>query len=240
MLAELNNKISKNGFNLSNRLEDQLTGDFFGNLRYLPFEKGMREILRRATPVWGKLDLDNELKQLGEIGEWHDRITFWPYDEEGEIDVVLTLDQLLIGIEVKYESGLSSVDEDNEESKTIKDSKNQLIREMRILRKRVKVNENPFMIFIARQESCQSICESVKKQYLEKQVPKHMNLYSLSWEDILETLKEIQHTKKLNCYEQVIIGDLIKLLEKKGFSIFKGFTLEQTLTVSKKKYFKFY
>jgi|GEM_PF-4181867 len=34
MLAEIHNKISGTGSNLSDRLEDQLTGDFFGTLRY--------------------------------------------------------------------------------------------------------------------------------------------------------------------------------------------------------------
>ncbi|MFU1797790.1 hypothetical protein ACM1RC_28260 [Paenibacillus azoreducens] len=33
MIAEIHSKISSSGSNLSNRLEDQLTGDFFGDIR---------------------------------------------------------------------------------------------------------------------------------------------------------------------------------------------------------------
>lgn len=45
VIAELHNKISQNGSNLSDRLEDQLTGDFFGSIRYLPFEIGLKPVL---------------------------------------------------------------------------------------------------------------------------------------------------------------------------------------------------
>ena len=38
LIAEIYNKISKDGRNLSDRLEDQLTGDFFGTLRYMSFK----------------------------------------------------------------------------------------------------------------------------------------------------------------------------------------------------------
>jgi hypothetical protein len=45
MLAELHGKISRTGSNLHERLEDQLTGDFFGALRYIPFNDGIKKIL---------------------------------------------------------------------------------------------------------------------------------------------------------------------------------------------------
>jgi hypothetical protein len=45
LLAEIHNKIAANGSNLTDRLEDKLTGDFFGTLRYLPFEIGMKSVL---------------------------------------------------------------------------------------------------------------------------------------------------------------------------------------------------
>jgi hypothetical protein len=44
LIAELHNKISAESNNLE-RSEDKLTGDFFGTLRYLPFEIGMKPIL---------------------------------------------------------------------------------------------------------------------------------------------------------------------------------------------------
>lgn len=41
MIAELHNKISSNSSVNYERSEDELTGNFFGTLRYMPFNKGM-------------------------------------------------------------------------------------------------------------------------------------------------------------------------------------------------------
>ncbi len=40
-----------------------------------------------------------------------DRIKFWPYHELAELDLQIDLDNLFIGVEVKYNSGLSSEDQ---------------------------------------------------------------------------------------------------------------------------------
>ncbi|MEK4246582.1 hypothetical protein MKZ20_14770 [Psychrobacillus sp. FSL K6-2684] len=40
MIAEIRGKISRSGSNLTERLEDNLTGNVFGALRYLPYERG--------------------------------------------------------------------------------------------------------------------------------------------------------------------------------------------------------
>ncbi|HDR7499589.1 hypothetical protein CN539_22140 [Bacillus toyonensis] len=45
MIAEIHGKISLDGSNLSERLEDKLTGDIFGSLRYLPYHKGLYQLL---------------------------------------------------------------------------------------------------------------------------------------------------------------------------------------------------
>ena len=47
-IAEIHGKLSSSGSNISDRLEDLLTADVFGCLRYLPFEKGFQKILTRA------------------------------------------------------------------------------------------------------------------------------------------------------------------------------------------------
>jgi len=47
-IAELHGKISSSGTNLSDRLEDLLTADIFGPLRYLPFQDGLSHILIQA------------------------------------------------------------------------------------------------------------------------------------------------------------------------------------------------
>lgn len=49
MLAEIEGKISRKGSNLSERLEDNLTGNVFGTLRYIPFSKGLGEVLANSV-----------------------------------------------------------------------------------------------------------------------------------------------------------------------------------------------
>ena len=43
-IAEIKGKISSTGSNLSDRLEDLLTSDVFGPLRYIPFDEGLLPI----------------------------------------------------------------------------------------------------------------------------------------------------------------------------------------------------
>ncbi|HDR7537277.1 hypothetical protein [Bacillus toyonensis] len=45
MIAEIYGKISSDGSNLSERLEDKLTGDIFGSLRYLPYRKELYQLV---------------------------------------------------------------------------------------------------------------------------------------------------------------------------------------------------
>ena len=55
MIAEIHNKISSSGSNLSNRLEDKLTGDVFGAFQYLPINIGI-------LPVVNQCYSDNKIK----------------------------------------------------------------------------------------------------------------------------------------------------------------------------------
>ena len=103
MIAELYGKISSKGTNLSESLEDNLTGDFFGALRYIPFSKGIKPILLKV--------IEEENFDEYETEEWAENIEFWPYHKEGELDSIINLNLVTIGIEVKYKSGLSSDDE---------------------------------------------------------------------------------------------------------------------------------
>ena len=77
MIAELHGKISGSDSNLSDRLEDKLTGDVFGLLRYMPFHIGMAQILRAA-----KIDGLSECVNQTTINFWGGRIRFWPYHEK--------------------------------------------------------------------------------------------------------------------------------------------------------------
>lgn len=88
MIAELHGKISSSGSNLSDRLEDKLTGDVFGALRYMPFNLGMAQILRTAN-----IKKLNSCLEQTDLSFWGDRIKFWPYHPEGEMDAFWELDK---------------------------------------------------------------------------------------------------------------------------------------------------
>lgn len=223
MIAEVYGKISHSGSNLSERLEDQLTGDFLGNLRYIPFEKGMKIILEKAKHIYGTTFLSDEMKRIGIQDIWNDKISFWPYDQQGELDAVLEVGNLVIGIEVKYESGLSSQDNVQDIEKT----NNQLVREMRIIRDKALINgKQALLLFIARQESAESICEQVYDMYFRTGQNMEASLYCISWEQILQELKSIVSSHELNAFEKLILQDLIDLMTRKGFDRLKGFEIE--------------
>lgn len=189
MLAELHGKLSSDG-NFSDRLEDQLTGDIFGALRYLPFERAMGPILSaaRLPGLTGPFP----------TGPWAERFRFWPRHPLGELDGLLELDGALVGIEVKYHSGLSSED--------------QLEREGRILRD-LAGERDPYLLFIAGADACISICKGVT---LSSGVP----LGWVSWQEVLRLLA-LQTDE--DPFRQQIIWDMTALLRRKGFDGFQGF-----------------
>ena len=187
MIAELHGKISSSGSNLSDRLEDKLTGNIFGTLRYLPFQCGMAQILEAANIP----ELTDIVKKTN-LTFWGDRIQFWPYHVGGEIDAFLELDEAVIGIEVKYNSGLSSDDEiDNAEfdaKSDRRDSCNQLARESRIVKSWCIAGKKAFLIFIAYESECAPICKDVISRSL---IEPEVSLSYVSWEEIQQQLSAL-------------------------------------------------
>ena len=107
MIAEIKGKLWQTGHNLNESLEDNLTGNFFGALRYIPFDLALRKILSAGVYPSKVGDLIGEIQ----ADFWSDKLDFWPKDEKVEIDALLNFDDTIIGIEVKYASGLSSDDD---------------------------------------------------------------------------------------------------------------------------------
>ena len=234
MLAELKGKISSKGSNLSDRLEDKLTGDFFGALRYIPFNKAMKPILKR-TRIMGNdtLDVINILSDI-DIKYWADSISFWTYNSLGEFDVILEFKEIIIGIEVKLYSGLSSDDDIDQSLEDIEvQSINKLSRE---LNKKIQYSNKPaLLIFIAPENKCRSICNNVYERNI---IEDRIQLGYLSWEEILEEMKKINLDSKLDNYEGLIINDIILLLKRKGLERFKSFEFE-CKDIDCKLWFKF-
>lgn len=225
LIAEIKGKISSTGSNLSERLEDKLTGDFFGALRYIPFNKAAKNILLNTNILREDFSYVLEVINALDIDYWDSSIQFWPYDSLGELDVLLEFEDIVIGIEVKLYSGLSSDDDvDNSDCDCVMESNHQLSRESRILKKKIAGTNKPaLLIFIAPEYTCYSIC---KEAYARNIIEDGVILGYLSWEEILVALAKIVYTEELNKYEELIIKDLIVLLKRKGLERFKSFEFE--------------
>lgn len=230
MIAEINNKISSTGSNLNDRLEDQLTGDFFGTLRYLPFATGLQKILGSkyvfpdsAGEYINNLSYKDEPKYL-----------FWKRlkDVDGttvEPDLIIELGETVICIEVKYNSGLSSDDwasdsngepDNHDISDEVIESRNQLAREARAISRAYKgKNLILILIFIARDE----VCEEVFNGSAGK-IEKGVQLARISWSDIYEAVDNLNYTSRI---EELIFHDIHDLLERKSFDRFKCVNLKE-------------
>lgn len=229
MIAELHNKISSSGSNLTEKSEDELTGNFFGCLRYISFNKGLKKILLECIRP---KELVQYIEPL-EVNEWSDKIEFWKrvkiQDRNTELDVFLDLDDMLIGIEVKYLSGLSSEDDVDNSDGEEQISYNQLSREARALNQ-ISKEKNKLLILLADELSCSEIYHNVKRRNIISGV----KFGYMSWQEILISLSKITN---LNPYEQVIISDIILMLEKKEFKRFENFHINTV--VDKSNWWKF-
>lgn len=235
MIADIKGKLSRTGHNLNDMLEDNLTGNFFGALRYIPFDLALRNIL--SSGVYPSKVGDLIAKISADF--WSDKIEFWPYDKEGEIDALLNFDDSVIGIEVKYASGLSSDDDiDNsslidEQSIEAEKSRNQLSRESRIVSRNGEGKTN-ILLFIANSDSCRNVYEDVINRNI---ISNDVQMAYISWQSILVELGKL---KLDNRYYQVIIDDLISLLTKKGFEIFKDMQVNFDVDIDQEKFYSFY
>lgn len=230
MLAEIHNKISSSGSNLSDRLEDQLTGDFFGAIRYLPIEIGIRSALsmvqfisKDAAVMW-KHSFENTIGYEYEID-------FWRRHSEGEIDLIVNLPDAMIGIEVKYRSGLSSDDEDLEEAIDPEESRHQLIRYSRMLDD-IGGTKSKYLIFLAPFQMMNSVRKAIVDRSL---IMASVHLGFISWEDVLEALESIG-LESTDQGQQQIVRDLIALLVKKEFSRFSGFSKDSLAPITNEFY----
>lgn len=182
MVEEFYGKISRSGSNLSDSLEDKLTGDFFGTLRYMDFCDGLQPILCGALRKSEKQQAESQaaIQLIGNVNctniSDEEHIKFWPKHDLGELDVLLEFDNCYIGIEVKFKSGLSSDD--------------QLIREANILCDLPK-DKKKILLFIAKHEACLSVYRKHKNI-----ISKDVHFVFASWEDILQSMKDILHGGK--------------------------------------------
>src|SRR6266850_708144 len=246
MIAEIHGKISSTGSNLSDRPEDQLTGDVFGTLRYIDARAGLLPFLassyfltndgKRVHPSNFRSAI---IKQIG----------FWPWIVQAEPDVLIELELDgnqggMVLIEAKYHSTLSRDDttdapvlEHADASFPVnlqqnyafspKESRNQLIRQMRGMKtmypglRRVQIFLTTDRIYPSEILSRVRRRADTKTEGLDD-----TELYWLSWHDLPAILRQsCKSGAWLSEREKIIVSDLPLLCERKGLARFSRLEL---------------
>ncbi|WP_240035120.1 nuclease-related domain-containing protein [Neobacillus notoginsengisoli] len=232
-MAEIYSKISKSGSNLSERLEDKLTGDFFGTIRYLPFELGLKQVLT-TTDFTHKQAEQKWMKFIEKEKGFATQIEFWYRDDEGEIDLLITTEKMIIGIEVKYLSGISSEDHSEEIAIDYRESVHQLARYSRMI-ERLSKGRKSYLLFLAPYD----MMNQVKKKVLERPIiAPTVEIGFISWQDIHESLLTLD-ISNIEIGPQRIIKDLRALLKIKGLMQFNGFNSPVFLQLVTKEAYSF-
>ena len=196
MIAEIYHKFSTD-------LEDVLTGDFFGAMRYMPFNRGLNQIFKNYA-----VSEDPQVTHiLSNAADDDFNFEFWKRSENGlvEIDGFIPLTSVGIGIEVKYRSGLSGGDQLEKEAQVLDEWCN---------------GKEKLLILIGEAEEAKAIYIENK----DKRVFRDVLLAYLSWQDILLGLDQVLISSS---YEKKMIEDLKTLLREKGFVSFEGFSIDQ-------------
>lgn len=163
MIAEIYHKFSTD-------LEDVLTGDFFGAMRYMPFNRGLNQIFKNYA-----VSEDPQVTHiLSNAADDDFNFEFWKRSENGlvEIDGFIPLTSVGIGIEVKYRSGLSGGDQLEKEAQVLDEWCN---------------GKEKLLILIGEAEEAKAIYIENK----DKRVFRDVHLAYLSWQDILLGLDQV-------------------------------------------------
>lgn len=216
MISEIKGKISTSGSNLTDRLEDKLTGDFFGTLRYLPFEQGLQGILEQVEFLD---EMQQKLWQafLAAQTGFEVEYDFWPRHIKGEIDLLLEFKDFLVGIEVKYKSGISSEDDSGKVIDYDK-STHQLSKYSYMIEERAG-NKKGYLIFLAPFH----IQNTVQKQYdIKYKISPDVTMGFANWEDLHTKLGRMKKSAQAGT-QKLILTDAEELLEVKSLKRFTGF-----------------
>jgi hypothetical protein len=243
-IAEIHGKISQSGSNLFDCLEDLLTSDVFTACKYLRPKTLLIPFLARATSI------NNEnLSQIEELSVKVVRFVFWPRLDRSEPDVLISIesmngDYLIILVEAKYLSSKSSIALNDAELEIAETPRDQLAREyldlteahkfLNIPKEKVK---NRFLIYLTAHRTIpyDALVESYRetKRFVKK--GNEINLYWLSWFELLPTIKKLMDVSD---WEEPILNDLKKLLERKRLIRFNGYRLKENKYIQKMKIYK--
>ncbi len=226
-IAEIRGKISEAGTNISERMEDLLTSDIFGCLRYVPVEKVLIPFLRTAYSFHGSgFTVPDRIIRI------HYR--FWPRLKSSgrvpcEADVVLGLETgshhiHLVMIEAKYYSGLSSEEGERPEPN------NQLARELDNLdvascatfgwQRGLDVASRTLLFVTQDMGIPRELLRQSLAEYSQKR-KKDGDIFWASWR-FLPSILEQSLEKENNPEYAAVMEDMLRLLLRKGLIMFNG------------------
>ena len=226
-IAEIRGKISSTGSNLSERMEDLLTSDVLGCMRYLPVQKALIPFLRMARSYRGDVVTTPE-----KVVRVH--YSFWPRIElenrnPCEPDVVLGIETQdghmhIVLIEAKYYSGLSSEEDE------LAVPNDQLARELDNLdaiscttmgwKPDLRVSSRTLLFVTTDMGLPRDLLEQSLGEYKRKRL-REGDIFWVSWRflpSILERSLEIEIIPE----HAAVLEDMLVLLRRKGLVIFGG------------------
>ncbi len=229
--AVIRGKISSSGANLTERLEDLLTSDVFGRLRYLKSAEAI-------APILGRIKNSKTGLQLGDLSvDPNQKVSyqFWPRINNVEPDLFLRVPllngrQMAVLVECKHKSGKSprAVKEENKEDKLELAKSDQLVREYLIVEELKKQYDQAILLYITGHSAipdeeikesaslAATISSQTRKMFLE-------STYWIGWVDIWSVLREQLHTIDSNSQSGLIIEDTVNLLSHHGYREFQQF-----------------
>jgi hypothetical protein len=203
-------------------MEDLLTSNVFGSLKYVLPQDGLSYVLTSAEDVNGnKIQLPQDIVKI--------QYDFWPQLREAdcnpcEPDVLLRVNfsngqKTIILVEAKYHSDKSSIADDSELPT------DQLAREWHNLVKLAETeNSIPLLLYVTADIMCpvESIIDS-QNELQKKNLPE-MNAFWVSWRRIHSLFKKAS--------EESILADLTKVLELQGLTFYERKTLEKPVKIN--------
>ncbi|MCC6412818.1 MAG: hypothetical protein IT270_14225 [Saprospiraceae bacterium] len=253
MWAEIHNKIPPNLAGL----EDMLTGNFFGLLQYAD-TKVLASILEAVSFPFdqdyeGK-NAFNELLNGLHSGTLQPEYHFWPHKDRKFIDLLIQFPghDYLLGIEVKYLSGISRNDTniietenyatEHERLEAVKESKHQLLDYARCYSKK-DGRQKAFFLIWASSDMASDIINGIDTTPNQRDETKSLfandiHLGQISWQHASKQLLQIP-TTTLDSTNKKIVSDLIKYLKAKQLDGFLRFDDAKDFPVDPTKYFSF-
>lgn len=228
------------------RMEDLLTSDVFGTMKYAGWEHGFLHWLLKAEPAPIEPSPPPISTYLSLAKTTHVEYSFWPrLKNNREPDVALLFcfdseDPLLILVEAKYLSGTSDW-EGNEEADPSGRTGNQIADQVQGLQ---NMSEEDCLGWFQSSTAIERPNISCKLRRIHLFVTMHTVLpvrdyelstrnlggtwpihsYWLSWTRLAECLKD--HLDQPDKGLAALLGDLYKLLQRKGLLPFHGFNME--------------